>query len=404
MTDADSGQRSGDKSGTAGSRRHGFGPRWNYDSEEAGLTEAAGRGRGTSSGSMEDYGKRRDSHRFGDERLTSHRQGSGTSRRRSRGHGDGSGRRPSQRRKVPDLPDSVTPSDLERGALRQLRPLGRLNADKVARHLVMVQQLLDEDPQAAYRHARYAADSAGRIAVVRETAAVAAYVSGHYAEALRDIRTARRLSGYDLHRAIEADCERALGHYDKALKAAQEADPRQLDDIERAELAMVVSGIRHEMGQTELGLVVIEDAIRSAPRSPDILRRLHSVRADRLEELGRRAEAEAVRQRVAAYDLSHLEELVEVFDIEDDYDQEEASSGAVPASQDRACQDGSAVDISVDSSEGQGKTFEQQVEEEAAELLLGSGQQDDGGPDDGAQEKSGYHDGTTRDEGAAAHE
>ncbi|WP_243118216.1 tetratricopeptide repeat protein [Actinomyces wuliandei] len=266
----------------------------------------------------------------------------------------------------------------------------------------MVQHLLDEDPQAAYRHARYAADSAGRIAVVRETAAVAAYLSGHYAEALRDIRTARRLSGYDLHRAIEADCERALGHYDKALRAAHEADPRQLDDVERAELAMVVSGVRHEMGQAELGLVVIEDAIRSAPRSPDILRRLHSVRADRLEGLGRGAEAEVVRQRIAAYDLSHLEEPVEVFDIEDDYNEETGSCGAVPASQDKLCQD--ASDVPGDSSEGQDKTFEQRVQEEAAGLLTGLGHHDDGGPDDSVRDKGGCHDDASRDEGVGAHE
>ncbi|WP_243106972.1 MULTISPECIES: hypothetical protein [Actinomyces] len=269
----------------------------------------------------------------------------------------------------------------------------------------MVQYLLDEDPQAAYRHARYAADSAGRIAVVRETAAVAAYVSGHYAEALRDIRTVRRLSGYDLHRAIEADCERALGHYDKALRVAQEADPQQLDDIERAELAMVVSGVRHEMGQVELGLVVIEDAIRSAPRSPDILRRLHSVRADRLEGLGRRAEAQAVRQRIADYDLNRLEELVEVFDIEDDYDQEFGSSSVVPASQDGLHQeDTTAVTPPSDLSREQGKTFEQRVEEEVAELLgdTGPASQDERDPDDAAQVEGGYYDRASGDEGIGA--
>ena len=197
----------------------------------------------------------------------------------------------------------------------------------------MTQRLLDDDPQTAYEHARYAASHAGRVAVVRETAGIAAYLAGHYSEALREIRAARRLSGLDLHRAIEVDCERALGHLDKALQAAKATDPRQLDEIERAELAMVVSGLRHELGQTDLGLIVIEDAIRARPSDSDTLRRLHSVRADRLEELGRHQEAAAVRDRIGAEPIE--EDEVEVFDIEDDYDAEMQEQGS-PGTDDRA--------------------------------------------------------------------
>lgn len=182
----------------------------------------------------------------------------------------------------------------------------------------MVQRLLEDEPQEAYEHARYAASHAGRVAVVRETAGIAAYLAGHHSEALREIRAARRLSGLDLHRAIEVDCERALGHVDKALQAAKAADPRQLDEIERAELAMVVSSIRHEMGQTDLGLIIIEDAIRARPSDSDTLRRLHSVRADRLEELGRHREAAGIRDRIGSEPVE--EDEVKVFDIEDDYD------------------------------------------------------------------------------------
>lgn len=190
----------------------------------------------------------------------------------------------------------------------------------------MVQRLLDTDPELAYQHARYAASHAGRIAVVRESAGIAAYLSGHYAEALRDIRAARRLSGLDLHRAIEADCERALGRYEQALKAAKEADPQQLDDAEEAEIAMVVSGVRKEMGHPELGLIVIEEAIMMFRGDRETLRRLHSVRADRLEDLGRTQEAAAIRERIGG--PRQPEEPVEVFDIEDDYDDELAAERA----------------------------------------------------------------------------
>ena len=223
----------------------------------------------------------------------------------------------------------------------------------------MVQRLLNDDPQAAYEHARYAASHAGRVAVVRETAGIAAYLAGHYSEALREIRAARRLSGLDLHRAIEVDCERALGSLDKALQAAQAADPRQLDDIERAELAMVVSSLRHDMGQTDLGLLIIEDAIRARPSDSDTLRRLHSVRADRLAELGRNQEAEAIRDRIGPEPVE--EDEVEVFDIEDDYDSEAheestpESSGTQSASDSDGDTIGDAVSETTETSQAPGE-------------------------------------------------
>ena len=224
----------------------------------------------------------------------------------------------------PSVPENVRPADLEASARRELRALGRANAENVSRHLVMLQRLLVSDPELAYQHARYAASHAGRVAVVRESAGIAAYLAGHYAEALREIRAARRLSGLDMHRAIEADCERALGRHQQALKIAKEVDPNLLDDLEEAGLAMVVSGVRHDMGQDDLGLVVIEEAIMMFRGDRETLRRLHSVRADRLENLGRADEAAAIRERIGEGPRDEPENDVEVYDIEDDYDQEQA--------------------------------------------------------------------------------
>jgi len=196
-----------------------------------------------------------------------------------------------------------------------LRALSRLNAENIARHLVMTQRLLDTDPEVAYAHARYAASHAGRIAIVREAAGIAAYVAGLYSEALRELRAARRLSGMDtMYRAMEVDCERALGRPDAALRSAQNALQLDLEDDERAELAIVVTGIYHDQGNDELALITIEDAIRKAPKDTEILRRLHSVRADRLEDLGRVREAEAIRERIYVPE----EPEVELYDIEEE--------------------------------------------------------------------------------------
>lgn len=245
--------------------------------------------------------------------------------------------RPPQRNRVPEppLPADVTADQLEASARRELRALGRQNAERVARHLVMVQRLLDTDPEAAYQHARYAASHAGRVAVVREATAIAAYLSDHHADAIREIRAARRLSGIDLHHAIEADCERALGRYHQALKAAAAADPDQLDDVEEGEIAMVVSSIRHEMGQSDLGLIVIEDAIRLFRGDRKTLQRMHAVRADRLEELGRGQEAESIRERLGLTRPEPAQD-VEVYDIQEESEEEAraAQEGEEGATQD----------------------------------------------------------------------
>ena len=248
-------------------------------------------------------------------------QGRGGSRNgrfdRDRLRGERRNSRPPQRNRVPEpeLPEDVSAKDLESPARMALRALSRLNAENIARHLVMTQRLLDTDPEVAYAHARYAASHAGRIAIVREAAGIAAYVAGLYSEALRELRAARRLSGMDtMYRAMEVDCERALGRPDAALRSAQNALQLDLEDDERAELAIVVTGIYHDQGNDELALITIEDAIRKAPKDTETLRRLHSVRADRLEDLGRVREAEAIRERIYVPE----EPEVELYDIEEE--------------------------------------------------------------------------------------
>lgn len=337
----DQGRSRGARSYRSGDR-HGF--RKSADNDRRGQRRsdrggAHGHGNGSRFESRDDYrrGQRGQHGEHSEHGERHHRQNDRKGRTPGRGQRNGDRRdsRPPQRARFhePVVPDNVQPADLEASARRELRALGKVNAEKVSRHLVMTQRLLSTDPELAYQHARYAASHAGRVAVVRESAGIAAYLAGHYAEALREIRAARRLSGFDMHRAIEADCERALGRLQQALKVAKEADPHQLDDLEEAELAMVVSGVRHEMGQDDLGLVVIEEAIMMFRGDRETLRRLHSVRADRLEELGRQEEAAAVRERIGQGPRQETEDdHVQVYDIEDDYDQDQAAQTGSDAS------------------------------------------------------------------------
>lgn len=330
------GERYGERSNSRYGDRHEGGRNWHEDErrDERSRREGERRDGGRNWRDSRD-GERREgrSWRDGDRRREERPRRDGERSDFRRGQGRGGSRngrfdrdrlrgerrnsRPPQRNRVPEpeLPEDVSARDLESPARMALRALSRLNAENIARHLVMTQRLLDTDPEVAYAHARYAASHAGRIAIVREAAGIAAYVAGLYSEALRELRAARRLSGMDtMYRAMEVDCERALGRPDAALRSAQNALQLDLEDDERAELAIVVTGIYHDQGNDELALITIEDAIRKAPKDTEILRRLHSVRADRLEDLGRVREAEAIRERIYVPE----EPEVELYDIEEE--------------------------------------------------------------------------------------
>ena len=111
----------------------------------------------------------------------------------------------------PEIADDVSAKDLDRGVRRSLQSLPEKLADRVARHLVMAGMLLVEDPETAYRHARAARERASRIASVREACGEAAYTAGHYAEALAELRAAKRMNGQFYYVPMMADCERGLG-------------------------------------------------------------------------------------------------------------------------------------------------------------------------------------------------
>ena len=200
----------------------------------------------------------------------------------------------------PTIPAGVSAEELDNDALRSLATLSGINSDIVARHLVMAGQLIDLDPELAYKHAKAAASRAGRVDVVREASALTAYAAGHYEEALREVRAMRRLRGDLSLRAIEADCERGLGRPERAIEIIDQTDTSQLDLAEQVELVLVSSGARADLGQNEVGLVIVDDAIAALGEDadPEFLRRLMSVQADRLRELGRDEEADQVEANI----------------------------------------------------------------------------------------------------------
>ncbi|REM96825.1 hypothetical protein DSI50_03110, partial [Mycobacterium tuberculosis] len=74
----------------------------------------------------------------------------------------------------PAIPPGIHARQLAPEIRRELSTLDRATADAVACHLVAAGELIDDDPEAALRHARAARVRASRIAAVREAVGIAA--------------------------------------------------------------------------------------------------------------------------------------------------------------------------------------------------------------------------------------
>ncbi len=148
--------------------------------------------------------------------------------------------------------------DLAPEVREDLRSLPKTLAEEVGAHLVMAGRLLEDEPELGYLHARAAQRLAARVAAVREAAGLAAYATGRYAEALADLRAARRMTGSNAYWAVMADCERGLGRPERALAMAGEPEARQLDAATQVELRIVAAGARADLGQHEAAVVTLQ--------------------------------------------------------------------------------------------------------------------------------------------------
>jgi len=191
----------------------------------------------------------------------------------------------------PDLPEGITPGELDDEARRDLRGLQKDTADVVAKHLVAAGMLVDEDPEQALAHARYARRRASRIAVVREAAGIVAYHAGEWNEALGELRAARRMGGGPGHLAVMADIERALGRPERALELVRAPEAKELGKAETIELAIVAAGARRDLGELDAAVVGLQipelEPTRREPWSP----RLFYAYADNLLAAGRESDA-----------------------------------------------------------------------------------------------------------------
>lgn len=195
----------------------------------------------------------------------------------------------------------------------------------MARYLVAAD--LADDPEQGYAYAQAAKRLAARVGVVREACGIVAYRTGRWAEALSELRAARRMTGRDDYLPIMADCERALGRLDRALALVREASTANLDRATQIELRIVESGIRRDQGLSDAAVLALQVPELTRGRLRPWSARLFYAYADALLAAGRADEARDAFARAVQADpdgetdaADRLDQLdgIEFDDLEDD--------------------------------------------------------------------------------------
>jgi tetratricopeptide (TPR) repeat protein len=191
----------------------------------------------------------------------------------------------------PRIPPDIEAKQLAPEIRGELTTLDRSTADVVARHLVAAGELLDQDPEAALAHARAARSRSGRIAAVREAVGIAAYHCGDWAQALAELRAARRMGSKSPLLPLIADCERGVGRPERAIELARSPEAAQLTGDDADELRIVVAGARSDLGQHEQALALLSTPKLDPTRTGQTAARLFYAYAETLLALGRQDDA-----------------------------------------------------------------------------------------------------------------
>ncbi|HEY8480141.1 MAG TPA: hypothetical protein VIL71_09960 [Spirillospora sp.] len=279
----------------------------------------------------------------------------------------------------PILPDDVTGKELAAEVREELRTLPKDLATKVARHLVMAGRLAEEEPERAYGHARAARRLASRVGIVREAAGIAAYHAGEWADALAELRAARRLStGEESYLPMMADCERGLGRLDRALDLIKSPEAKNLDPMGRVELRIVESGVRRDLGQYDAAVVTLQIPELRDRRLQPWSARLFYAYADALVAAGREQEASEWFARAAAADRNGETDAAERYaELEGLHivDNEEGDGEEDATEEDDAARDEPAARAAADDETTDDATTQSVAKDQAAEngVAVGKG-------------------------------
>ena len=149
---------------------------------------------------------------------------------------------------------------------------------------------------------------------MREATGIAAYQAGEWADALTELRAARRLTGRKSYLPLMADAERALGRLDRALDLVTGPESRAVDRAITIELRIVESGIRRDQGLPDAAVAVLQVPELTDGRVRPGFARLYYAYADALLEAGREDEARDWFGKAAAADKDDQTDAVDRFE------------------------------------------------------------------------------------------
>lgn len=159
-------------------------------------------------------------------------------------------------------------------------------------------EFADERYRAALPELRKAKKLSPRSSVVRELLGLSAYRSGQWEEALRELRTFRRITGDLMHMPVEMDCLRALDRPDDVIKTWERLQTHDLSPAVNHEARVVYGSFLLDQGKPREAWPIVKPARLIASPSEAELRRWYVAARVALEA----GDKEAARRIVAALD------------------------------------------------------------------------------------------------------
>jgi tetratricopeptide (TPR) repeat protein len=157
---------------------------------------------------------------------------------------------------------------------------------------------VDERYPAAAGELRQAKKLSPRSSTIRELLGLSAYRSGNWDEALRELRTFRRITGDLIHYPVEMDCLRALKRTDDVIKAWERLEGYDISATINHEARVVYASFLLDQGRPRDAWPVIKPGRLVASPSPGELRRWYVAARVALEA----GDKDAARRLVAALD------------------------------------------------------------------------------------------------------
>ncbi len=161
----------------------------------------------------------------------------------------------------------------------------------------------DERYGAAVPELRKAKKLSPRSSVIRELLGLSAYRSGQWDEALRELRTFRRITGDLIHMPVEMDCLRALGRKEDVTKTWERIQSHDISPAINHEARVVYASFLLDEGRAREAWPIIKPGRLIASPSPGELRRWFVAARVALEA----GDKDAARRIVAALDEQDLD-------------------------------------------------------------------------------------------------